>query len=77
MVEGPDKPHSKPHRDCLIAGVDGHRRLKMVFFVSEQLGEGILLILVKGTTGSKRELQGIAEHSSRNACSGLCRFLIN
>ena len=49
----------------------------MVFFVSEQLGEGILLILVKGTTGSKRELQGIAEHSSRNACSGLCRFLIN
>ena len=44
--------------------------------VSELLVEGILLILVKGTTGSKRELLGIPEHSSRNAHSGLCRFLV-
>lgn len=49
----------------------------MVFVcVSELLVEGILLILVKGTAGSKRELLGIPEHSSRNAHSGLCRFLV-
>lgn len=49
----------------------------MVFFVCLSSWErGFSLFWSRGQLEAKRELLGIPEHSSRNAHSGVCRFLV-